>query len=204
MSYGSAEVVSRRDGSVLAKLTAGNIYVTSQSIPILTVLGSCVSACIRDPVVGVGGMNHFMLPEGDTAKAEAWGDRAVLHRFGNLAMESLIQTLLHAGAVQERLEAKLFGGGRILDFSLDVGALNAEFAQDFLNRKGIAIDAMDVGQDYARKIVYEPGSGVVKLKKLRDVYTGYVAKTERNILRDAGSFAAEVRGITTGSPQGGA
>ena len=204
MNYGSAEVVSRRDGSVLAKLTAGNVYVTNQSIPILTVLGSCVSACIRDPVVGVGGMNHFMLPVGDTAKAKAWGDRAALYRFGNLAMERLIESLLHAGAVQKRLEAKLFGGGRILDFSLDVGALNAAYAQDYLNRKGIAIDAMDVGQDYARKIVYEPGSGVVKMKKLRDVYKGYVAKTERRILQDAGSFAAEVRGIKTGSSHGGA
>lgn len=203
MSYGSADLVTRRDGTVLAKVSPGNFYATRKAVPILTVLGSCVSACIRDPVAGIGGMNHFMLPVGDADRSQAWGDSDAVNRFGNIAMRNLIDSLIDAGGVKERFEVKLFGGGRVLDFTLDVGARNVEFAQSYLEHENIAVDAMDVGEDYARKLVYEPRSGIAKMKRLRDIYRGYVATAEKQLLQDTKSIAAQAQRVASGLSQRG-
>ena len=118
----------------------------------VTVLGSCVSACLHDPVRGIGGINHFLLPEADAS------DRRVVN-YGSWAMEALINALLHRGARKERLEAKLFGGARVLSLASDIGRANAAFAEGFLRNEGIACTARSLGGTAARKLRYWPASG---------------------------------------------
>ena len=115
-----------------------------------TLLGSCVAACIRDPITGVGGMNHFLLPGG-----EGTGDQS----HGVHAMELLVNGLLKRGARRERLEAKLFGGGRLLDGLSDIGDRNSAFAEQFLKLEGIRLMGGSLRGDQARRIQYWPCSG---------------------------------------------
>jgi chemotaxis protein CheD len=121
-----------------------------------TTLGSCIAACIHDPVARVGGMNHFLLPEGDGVSGP------MASRYGAYAMESLINELLKAGAVRRRLEAKLFGGGRLTDSSIDIGQKNAAFATAFLSREGVEEAPGSLGGEYARRIQFWPHSGRVR------------------------------------------
>jgi chemotaxis protein CheD len=123
-----------------------------------TVLGSCVAACLRDPVAGVGGMNHFLLPGESTESASPTMDDM---RFGTAAMEFLINALLKEGAIRSRLEAKIFGGAVMMAGSIDtaVGTKNAAFAIRFLAREGIPIAARDLGGDRPRRVNYAPTSG---------------------------------------------
>lgn len=152
-----------------AKILPGEFYVTCHEEAIGTVLGSCISACIRDPVRSVGGMNHFMLPEDGLGGAGNWGGVSASTRYGSFAMESLINELLKLGAARERLEVKLFGGGRILSGATDVGAHNIEFAKSFLQRETLRVAAEDVGGPHPRRVLYFPATGRVLLKHLRSV-----------------------------------
>jgi len=142
-------------------LIQGEYYVTADpSIVLTTTLGSCVAACIRDPVAQVGGMNHFLLPDGvGSMDAEAT-------RYGAYAMELLINGLLQEGAVRSRLEAKLFGGGHLLDRLTNVGEMNVAFAESFLAREEIALTGGSVRGTHARKVQYWPVSGRVRQLKL--------------------------------------
>ncbi len=97
---------------------------------IVTILGSCVAACIRDPETGVGGMNHFMLPESNSGK---WGATNANMRYGNFAMETLVNEILKTGCPRDRLEVKLFGGGNVIPGSLKVGDQNGKFALNYLH-----------------------------------------------------------------------
>ena len=135
----------------------GEYYVSADpSIMLTTTLGSCVAACIRDPLARVGGMNHFLLPDGsDRLDAEAT-------RYGAYAMELLINGLMTAGARRERLEAKLFGGGHLFDRLTNVGELNAAFAEDFLTREGIRLAGGSLRGSHARRLQYWPVSGRVR------------------------------------------
>ena len=119
-----------------------------------TLLGSCVAACMRDPVAGVGGLNHFLLPGNDNAAPDgtAW-------RHGVHAMELLVNALLRQGARRERLEAKLFGGANLMRGLTDVGAMNAAFAEDFLKREGISNIGGSLRGDRGRRIQFWPVSG---------------------------------------------
>ena len=128
----------------MVKVFPGEFYVTRQPDEILvTVLGSCVSACIRDPVLGVGGMNHFMLA---TGRSGAWGNNDPQSaRFGNFAMEKLINELTKAGCSRERMEIKVFGGGNVIDASTAVGSDNAEFVLRYLEAEGLRCSAEDLG-----------------------------------------------------------
>jgi chemotaxis protein CheD len=123
-----------------------------------TVLGSCVAACLRDPLAGVGGMNHFLLPGDEEAGGGPSMDDM---RFGAAAMEVLINALLKAGALRSRLEAKIFGGAVMLASSAQtaVGSKNAAFAQRFLAREGIRTVAKDLGGNRPRRVNYEPATG---------------------------------------------
>ena len=114
-----------------AKILPGEFFVTAHDEVITTILGSCISACIRDPARGIGGMNHFMLPEDQTVGRNAWleGAGSLATRYGSFAMESLVNELMKLGAERSRLEVKLFGGGRILATMSDVGAKNIEFVR---------------------------------------------------------------------------
>jgi chemotaxis protein CheD len=130
----------------------GEYVVTDDADAMLTtILGSCVAACMRDPVARIGGMNHFLLP-GESAAGEGL-------QYGAYAMELLINGLLSRGARRDRLEAKLFGGGRMLKGLTDIGRQNAAFAVQFLKDEGISHVGGSLGGDFARRIQYWPVSG---------------------------------------------
>lgn len=151
------------------KLLPGEYHVTAEALLLVTVLGSCVSACMRDPEAGVGGMNHFMLPDSELAEAGAGSAR-----YGSYAMEVLINELLKKGARRARIEAKVFGGGNVLRSLTTnlVGTRNAEFVRSYLAAEGIAIKAEDLGGVNPRKIFYFPDSGRVMVRKLDAVHSG--------------------------------
>lgn len=142
------------------KLLPGEFYVTGEDLALSTVLGSCISACIHDPQAGVGGMNHFMLPD-----AEGGGTSA---RYGNYAMEILINELLKHGARRECLQAKVFGGGAVLKGFTDtnVGARNVQFVLAYLKAERIPVVARDLGDVCPRKICYLPVEGRAMVRRL--------------------------------------
>ena len=160
-----------------AKILPGEYYVTARDMMIVTVLGSCVSACIRDPVNKVGGMNHFMLPEHGGDPDSPLSTSA---RYGAYAMEILINQLLKMGAQRPHLEAKLFGAGRVLAGVTDVGKRNAHFAEEYLSRERIRVASKDLGDIYPRKVYYFPQTGRVMVKFLRNLHNDTVVKRERN------------------------
>lgn len=168
-----------------AKILPGEFYITRSEEAITTVLGSCISAFIRDPQAGVGGMNHFMLPEDTTQGKSSWldGDAGLATRYGSFAMESLINGLLKLGARRERLEVKLFGGGRILNLDIDVGERNIEFARRWLKTEGYAVVAEDVGLSVPRRVMYFPTTGKVRVKHLRTLECREIAQREQQYLR---------------------
>ncbi len=145
------------------KIQPGEFYATAQDEVIVTVLGSCVSACLLDPVGLVGGMNHFMLPEDRSREAK---DVFFAARYGGAAMELLINELLRLGARKDRLVAKVFGGGRVMKGMGDVGARNIEFVLRFLAQESIPIWSEDLGADYARKVYFFPHTGQVLMRRI--------------------------------------
>lgn len=149
------------------KILPGEYYVAGKNLVLVTVLGSCVAACIRDVESGIGGMNHFMLP--DEGSKEVISSSA---RYGTYAMEVLINHLLKSGARRNRLEAKVFGGGAVLASlaSSNVGERNAEFVLKFLKTEKIPVVAKDLLDSYPRKIYYFPDSGRVLVRKLHRVH----------------------------------
>lgn len=157
------------------KVLPGEYHVTARDLLLVTVLGSCVSACIRDSELGIGGMNHFMLPE--TRLQTPACDAA---RYGVFAMEVLINELMKKGARRSALEAKIFGGANVLEgFSgLSVGEQNIRFVKDFLEREQIPVVASDLGDVCPRKVYYFPKSGRVLVKRLPRLSTSDVVRDE--------------------------
>jgi chemotaxis protein CheD len=123
-----------------------------------TILGSCVAACIYDPLIGVGGMNHFLLAEDDGGEAAM--------RYGAYAMEVLINDLLKRGAARERLQAKLFGGAKMMDRLNDIGASNADFARRFLANEGIPVVSSSLGGRSARRVEFWPVGGRARQREV--------------------------------------
>lgn len=158
-----------------AKIGPGDLYASKGNIVIVTVLGSCVSACLIDPVARIGGMNHFMLPERADSSA-LLGDPA---RYGAHAMEMLINNLLSMGAQRNRLEAKVFGAGRVLPGMSDVGARNSQFAMAYLERERIPLKAQDVGGVHARKVYMFVETGRVLVKEITQLRNDTVISRER-------------------------
>jgi chemotaxis protein CheD len=167
-----------------AKLLPGEYYVTVRNEIILTVLGSCVSACIRDPVFGIGGMNHFMLPVGENHAADSWsgGSVSAVARYGNFAMEQLVNAILKHGGSRQNLEVKIFGGGRILAQMTDIGRRNIAFVREYIRTEGLRLVAEDVGDTCPRKIVYFPVSGRVRMKRLRALHNDDLVEQETRYL----------------------
>ncbi len=161
-----------------AKILPGEYYFTHKDMMIVTVLGSCVSACIRDRVTGIGGMNHFMLPDsGD-------GDSPISAsmRYGTYAMEILINDLLKAGAKRENLEAKVFGGGNVLRgfVAINVGERNAQFVRDYLRAENMRIVAEDLNDVWPRKVYFFPRTGKVLVKKLKQLHNNTLVNREQD------------------------
>jgi len=148
----------------LVKVKPGEFYVAPPGMAITTVLGSCIAACIRDPATGIGGMNHFMLPDdGDGS------ERLSSASYGAFAMEQLINGLLKLGCRRDNLEVKLSGGANMLAGGYRIGDLNVRFIRDYIAREGLQLCAEDVGGQQARKVIYFPDQGRMLVKRMEAV-----------------------------------
>ena len=167
-----------------AKILPGEFYVSMNGELITTVLGSCVSACIRDTATGIGGMNHFMLPVDVSHDGRAWKNTLVnaQTRYGNIAMERLINVILAGGGKRQNLEIKLFGGGSVLQIDSDIGGKNIDFVKRYLDTEGLAITAEDVGGNKPRKIQYFPNTGRARVKILNCQHNDTLTKRESSYI----------------------
>lgn len=159
----------------VAKVLPGEFYVTDEDEGVTTTLGSCVAACIRDPRLGIGGMNHFLLPDNDNSDPLAGSAR-----YGTHAMEMLINSLIKLGCRRSHLEAKVFGGGAVLAnlTHSQVGERNAQFVLDFLRREHIPVVSKDLGDVFPRKVYYFPKTGKVMVKRLARTDVGGLVENE--------------------------
>ena len=164
------------------KVLPGEYYVTRDDPMIMTVLGSCIAACLWDPQVRVGGMNHFMLPEGA-------GDTS--GRYGSYAMELLINEMIKLGARREAMQAKVFGGGQVMHSftTMNVGERNTDFVLSYLKTERIAIVSQDVLDIHPRKVCYFPATGKAMVKRLAHSHPEILANQER---RGSAAVAAKV------------
>lgn len=168
-------------GQLICKLLPGDFYVTCEDEVLDTVLGSCVSACIRNPRLRIGGMNHFMLPRPSGSGNDTWESVAGRStRYGTASMEQLINRILGAGGTRADLEVKIFGGGRVLSSLSDVGNHNVTFVRDFLKQEGLRVSSEDVGDTHPRHVQYFPVSGRVRVRHLNSRQD--VAKHEQQYL----------------------
>ena len=165
-----------RFGIGAVTLLPGEWYVAAEPLMLVTVLGSCVSVCLRDRSSGLGGMNHFMLP-GDTGVQGLLSNSG---RYGVHAMDLLINGLMRRGGQRRHFEAKVFGGGSVLkNLSADVGQRNVEFVLDYLASEGIPLAAQDLLDVYPRKVYFFPGSGRVLVRKMRTLANDTALQRER-------------------------
>lgn len=169
------------------KVLPGEYFVTGQNIVICTVLGSCIAACLWDRALNIGGMNHFMLPEGDSADASG--------RYGSYAMEVLINEMIKLGARRENMQAKIFGGGQVMaNFTtMNVGERNTDFVTQYLQTERIPIISEDVLDIYPRKVVYFPATGKAMVKRLAHAHPEKLVAQER-----AGGSAAQLAKTNAG------
>jgi len=143
------------------KVFSGEFYVSTQPGEMMvTILGSCVAACVRDPVAHVSGMNHFLLPD-------TQGQDGATLRYGAFAMEQLINEILKKGGMKSRLEVKVFGGGNVIRSSALIGDKNSVFVRRYLAEEGIKIAKEDLGGTYPRRVHYYPDTGKVMIRHLR-------------------------------------
>jgi chemotaxis protein CheD len=158
------------------KILPGEYFATSENTMIVTVLGSCVSACLRDPVSKISGMNHFLLPI-NTNEQDFISESA---RYGVYAMEILINHMLKLGAIRSRIEAKIFGGANVLrGFKVNsVGEQNAAFVQEYLAAEKIRVIATDLLGEFPRKLYQFPETGEVKVRKLKSLHNTTILDRE--------------------------
>ncbi len=169
----SKEVLDGKKISVMA----GQCYVTDKKDEILsTVLGSCIAACIRDTRLGLGGMNHFLLPESNSITNTTISDSM---RYGAFAMEQLINEILKCGGSKKYFEIKIFGGANVIKSSALIGTRNIHYVYQFLLKEGLSVTGQDVGGDLPRRVHYFPVTGKVKLLKLQRVSDQSVIEEEK-------------------------
>lgn len=186
----TAQAVSRRDSASSGrryfdthfkvdaiKVFPGEHHVTDRDGEMLvTILGSCVAACVRDTATGVGGMNHFMLPESAGA---GWDTDSASMRYGNVAMERLVNDILSRGGSRKSLEIKVFGGGNVLGGTTNIGHRNADFVEQYLSAEGLPICASHLRGNLPRRIHFFPSTGKVMLLELKRAEQADVAVSER-------------------------
>ena len=155
------------------KVLPGEYFVSGDNIVIMTVLGSCIAACLWDSRARVGGMNHFMLPESDSTDVSG--------RYGSYAMELLINEMLKLGARRETMQAKIFGGGQVMaNFTtMNVGERNTSFVVNYLQTERIPIVSEDVLDIYPRKVVFFPATGKAMVKRLAHAHPDALAQEVR-------------------------
>lgn len=159
------------------KVLPGEYFVDNEDLLVMTTLGSCIAACLWDRQAQVGGMNHFMLPEGA-------GDSG---RYGSYAMEMLINEMMKRGASKSRMEAKIFGGGAVIAGmnTINVGERNTNFVMDFLKLEPIPVVSKDVLDVYPRKVCFLPHSGKAMVKRLAPTNTDALIQQDRNAAQKA-------------------
>jgi len=159
------------------KILPGEYHVATEDVVLVTVLGSCVSACIRDRRLGIGGMNHFMLPDNASDAQGPVGESA---RYGAYAMETLVNEMLKLGARRDALEVKVFGAGNVMPglAQANVGERNAAFVIEFVRAESLLLAARDLLGPYPRKVYYFPGSGRVLVKTLKEVNNDTIMRRE--------------------------
>ena len=159
------------------KILPGEYFVTSGDKLIVTVLGSCVAVCLRDKATGVGGMNHFLLPNDGSSETGLFTESA---RYGVYAMELLVNHLLKMGTSRTRFEAKIFGGGNVLRGMTvnNVGQRNAEFVLAYLHTEQIPIVALDLLGEFPRKVYFFPDTGQVLVKKIKTLHNSTISDRE--------------------------
>jgi len=166
------------DNNWVAPVLPGDYYVTKSGEVISTVLGSCVSTCVRDPDTGYSGLNHFMLPnQGGSFQAED------ALRYGCFAVERLLNELVKYGARRERLEIKVFGGGKVIAGMSDIGLKNIRFVHDYFETEGLQIAAEDTGGTWARRVRYYTETGRVLIQRLQTQETSQVVSRETEMQR---------------------
>ncbi|MFY8351662.1 chemoreceptor glutamine deamidase CheD [Pseudoalteromonas sp. SSM20] len=165
--------------SVVAKILPGEVYVTKQDELISTVLGSCISACVYDYKMGIGGMNHFMLPANNNASIDS-----LSCRYGNWAMEFLINEIIKNGGSRENFKIKIFGGGKIIKGMGDVGEGNIMFVSQYLKNEGLQVESHDVGGPWPRKVLFNPTTGKAHVKKLRSMHNDTIQQREFKYLHE--------------------
>jgi chemotaxis protein CheD len=174
----------RQKRVVIAKILPGEFYMTSQNMAIATTLGSCVAACIWDDMIGLGGMNHFMLPLTTQEVHEVnWGQRGLVTdatRYGNFAMEHLINMILTHGGRRKNLRAKVFGGGKVMKKMSNIGNKNIDFVLSYLDTENIPIESQDLGLEYPRKVLFEPTTGRAFVKRLDNLHNDTIVRRERD------------------------
>ncbi len=167
-----------------AKIKPGEFYVTNQEEVIVTVLGSCISVCLTDRKNRIGGMNHFMLPV-NAKDNQSWREvNSLSARYGNFAMEFLINNIIRNGGERRYLEAKLFGGARVIARMSDVGEKNIAFIRQYTASEALKVIAEDMGGERPRKLVYNPLTGAVRLKMLKTLQNDTLVQRENNYLHD--------------------
>jgi len=166
-----------RLGLFVVQVLPGELHVTSENVVITTVLGSCVSACVRDTRRAIGGINHFMLP--DVVR----GDNGDSARYGVYALECLVNQVLGGRGKRSDLEVKVFGGGRVIDGGGDVGRGNIDLVRRFFADEGIAICSEDLGDRLARRIRYWPTTGRAQVQHIPMSRARDVVKTEAQAAR---------------------
>ncbi len=164
------------------KILPGEFYATVEDEVIVTVLGSCVAACLLDPIAMVGGMNHFMLP---LKVGDHDPDVFFAARYGAAAMEYLINNMLHLGAQRDRIVAKAFGGGRVMQgMTTDIGGQNIEFVRRFLKNEGIPLWTEDMGGPFPRKVYFFPHTGQVMVKRIERTHNDTVLSREMSYFKE--------------------
>jgi chemotaxis protein CheD len=156
------------------KVLPGEWFVADEPLLITTTLGSCIAVCLWDRVRRVGGLNHFLLPDGGGSDDHSG-------RYGSFAMELLVNAMMKRGAARGALEAKVFGGGQVIGgmSSLNVGQRNAQFALDYLRAERITVLAQDVGDIYPRKVCFLPATGRALVKRLASGHDDTLREQER-------------------------
>jgi len=177
------------EGIETIKILPGEFYVTKTDERIETVLGSCISACVRDPIAGVGGMNHFMLPVEKNGRSSS--ELSDANRYGNYAMENMVNAMLSKGARRERLEFKLFGGGRIMSSMTNIGWYNIGFAFDYLFTENFKVISHDIGDIYPRKVMYYPLSGRARVRRLNPMHNESLVAQENQYIHNIESKPVE-------------
>ncbi|WLT30330.1 chemoreceptor glutamine deamidase CheD [Geothrix sp. PMB-07] len=178
----ASKYLDRNFNRLAMKILPGEFYATAQDEVIVTVLGSCVAACIMDPIAMVGGMNHFMLP---TKPGERDKDVFFAARYGAAAMEFLINDLMHLGAQRDRLVAKAFGGGKVMrGMTTDVGNQNVEFVRQFLRNEDIPLWSEDMGGPHPRKVYFFPHTGQVLVKRMERTHNETVLNRELSYIQE--------------------